>query len=149
MSIPVEAPVWLLMISNARPHKNFKWNICSWAGHEREMRQRKSFTFSALRFRGIRKVYRLIIPSYLKRKLRSIFSGCVAYLWEPRGLGFAGPAAIYFFPYYPLPQDLVPGDFDADDTIAEKNAPVQPPKVTALPGAIANPIDEAAKAVLK
>lgn len=76
------------------------------------------------------KVYQLITASYLKRKVRSIniFSGCISRLSNLSGLGFAGPAALYFSPYYPLPQDLVSGDFDGYDTVADEEIPVLAPK---------------------
>ncbi|WP_132613573.1 hypothetical protein [Rhizobium laguerreae] len=76
------------------------------------------------------KVHHLITPPYLKRKVSSIniFSGCISRLSNLSGLGFSGPAALYFSPYYPLPQDLVSGDFDGYDTAPDEEILVLPPK---------------------
>ncbi|MBY5416513.1 hypothetical protein GFL91_28685 [Rhizobium leguminosarum bv. viciae] len=81
-------------------------------------------------WRRCRESEHLITASYLKRKVRSIniFRGCISRLSNLSGLGFAGPAALYFSPYYPLPQDLVSGDFDGYDTVADEEIPVLPPK---------------------
>lgn len=69
------------------------------------------------------------MPTSPIRKISNanISSAIRSFLSKVRGLEFAGPAALYFSPYYPLPQDLVSGNVDGYDTVADE-VPKLPPK---------------------